>query len=145
MVPNLANVRRFLLDYFSDEELIELAFDHFHEVYRRFTANQSKGNKALMLIEYCQDRQRLPDLLDVIESERSEAFRQAFGQPDALQEGRVNLNTAEVNELMNLPGLGPRLAQAIIYNRPFQSIDELRHVNGFGPRRFAALYKWVIV
>lgn len=145
MIVNLANIRRFLLDYFNDEELTELCFDHFHEVYRRFASTQTKNAKALLLVEYCNDRNLLPDLLTKLEHARPEPFNLAFGHASDSQAGRVNLNTAGESELMNLPGIGPRLAQAIIYGRPYHSVEELRHVNGFGSRRFTALRNWITI
>ncbi|MGW2383046.1 helix-hairpin-helix domain-containing protein [Streptomyces sp. NPDC001658] len=55
----------------------------------------------------------------------------------------VSLNTATVDQLDTLPGVGPVLAQHIIDYRTqhggFRSVDELREVNGIGDRRFADL------
>ncbi|MFD3497539.1 helix-hairpin-helix domain-containing protein [Streptomyces sp. NPDC058678] len=55
----------------------------------------------------------------------------------------VSLNTATVDQLDTLPGVGPVLAQHILDYRTqhggFRSVDELREVNGIGDRRFADL------
>ncbi|MGV9554672.1 helix-hairpin-helix domain-containing protein [Streptomyces sp. NPDC003522] len=55
----------------------------------------------------------------------------------------VSLNTATVDQLDTLPGVGPVLAQHIVDYRTqhggFRSVDELREVNGIGERRFSDL------
>ncbi|MFF4901709.1 helix-hairpin-helix domain-containing protein [Streptomyces sp. NPDC001068] len=55
----------------------------------------------------------------------------------------VSLNTATVDQLDALPGVGPVLAQHIVDYRTehvgFRSVDELRQVRGIGDRRFSDL------
>ncbi|GAA4801638.1 hypothetical protein GCM10023220_32990 [Streptomyces ziwulingensis] len=55
----------------------------------------------------------------------------------------LSLNTATVDQLDTLPGVGPVLAGHIVDYRTrhggFRSVDELREVNGIGDRRFADL------
>ncbi|TLQ45962.1 ComEA family DNA-binding protein [Streptomyces marianii] len=57
--------------------------------------------------------------------------------------GPLSLNTATVEQLDTLPGVGPVLAQHIVDYRTehggFRSVDELREVTGIGDRRFADL------
>ena len=55
----------------------------------------------------------------------------------------VHLNTATVDDLEGLPGIGPALAQRVVDYRsqhgPFHSVDELRQVSGFGGQRYENL------
>ena len=55
----------------------------------------------------------------------------------------VHLNSATLEQLETLDGVGPALAQRIIDFRllhgGFRSLDELDQVSGFGPARMAAL------
>ena len=53
----------------------------------------------------------------------------------------VNINTASVQELDTLPGIGPSKAQAIVTyreeNGPFANVDQLDDVPGIGPATLA--------
>ena len=68
----------------------------------------------------------------------SSAFAPSFAAEDASSlEGVVNLNTATVQELQLLPGVGEVRANAIVDLRKqkggFKSLDELEDVKGVGP------------
>jgi competence protein ComEA len=61
--------------------------------------------------------------------------------------GRVHLNSATLEQLDALPGIGPVTAQKILDYREehgaFQSVDELDAVPGIGPTRLADLRELV--
>lgn len=45
---------------------------------------------------------------------------------------RVNINTATLDQLVSLPGIGPSKAQAIIDARPFTSVSDVVRAKGIG-------------
>lgn len=52
---------------------------------------------------------------------------------------RVDPNTADLDTLRQLPGVGPALGQRIIEARPFTGLDDLRRVPGLGEAALARL------
>jgi competence protein ComEA len=61
----------------------------------------------------------------------------------------IDLNTAGVDDLDTLPGVGPATAQAIVAHRdehgPFGAVDDLLEVRGIGDARLEALRDLVTV
>jgi len=67
----------------------------------------------------------------------------------ARSSGLVNINSATVEELCTLPGIGPVTAERIVAYRAergrFASVDELEQVKGIGPKKLAKLRPLVTV
>ena len=81
------------------------------------------------------DAQRLVSLREdrrQEERELQEAFGANAGQP-------IDPNTATVDEIMLLPGIGEVLAERIVEGRPYKSVDDLRRVPGVGEKVFARM------
>jgi competence protein ComEA len=61
-------------------------------------------------------------------------------EPAAVQKTTINLNTATIDQLMTLPGIGQKTAERILEYRAksggFKKIEELMNVKGIGEKSF---------
>ncbi len=74
------DIRQFLTETFNDEELSTLCFDYFRDVYDDFASGMTKGLKIQLLIERCERRGVLPNLLAAIQRARPEQYKERFPQ-----------------------------------------------------------------
>jgi competence protein ComEA len=77
------------------------------------------------------------------------ASTSAFAEEPAGLTGKVNVNTATLEELVLLPGIGESRAKALIETRKrrggFKSVDELLEVKGIGDASLERLRPHVAV
>lgn len=63
--------------------------------------------------------------------------------------GLININTASAEELDQLPGIGPAIAQRIVdyreANGPFRSVEEIKLVSGIGDKLFEKIKDLITV
>jgi len=68
------------------------------------------------------------------------AAKGAVPSPDKAMSSLVNINTASAEELQQIKGIGPSLAQRILAHRekngPFQRVEEIMNVRGIGEKTF---------
>ncbi|MDD2409726.1 MAG: helix-hairpin-helix domain-containing protein [Bacilli bacterium] len=60
----------------------------------------------------------------------------------------ININTANIEELTTLNGIGEIVANRIIsyrFNSPFTSIEDIMNVQGIGPTIFAKIKDYIII
>ncbi|MDR3353527.1 MAG: helix-hairpin-helix domain-containing protein [Synergistaceae bacterium] len=77
------------------------------------------------------------------------AARPAASSKQAGASARININRATADEMLALPGIGPKLSQAIVsyreQNGPFATPEGLMEVRGIGAKRFESLKDLVSV
>jgi competence protein ComEA len=61
------------------------------------------------------------------------------GPPTVAADARININEAQLDELVALPGIGPSRAEAIIVERgkrPFRRVEDIMRVPGIGRKTY---------
>ena len=69
-----ADIRRFLMAFFNDEELDTLCFDHFPAVRANFTVGMTKDQRVKLLVDHCHHHGQFQALSDALARERPEQW-----------------------------------------------------------------------
>ena len=80
MATDTTDIRQHLTSAYSDEELTTLCFDYFRDVYDNFAVGMTKTAKIHLLLDHCQRRDLMPNLLAALERDRPDQYRKRFGQ-----------------------------------------------------------------
>ncbi|WP_304341132.1 DUF655 domain-containing protein [Metaclostridioides mangenotii] len=71
------------------------------------------------------------------------------GESESNSSGKVNINTAELKDLDTLPGIGEATANKIIQyreeNGKFNSIEDIKNVNGIGDKKYDNIKEMISV
>lgn len=110
-------------------------------------ADISKVNLAYKL----EDGQKIyiPNVNEKVEEYITEENGEGIVENANTSLGKININTADVVKLCELPGVGESLASRIIQyreeNGKFKSIEDLKNVSGIGEKKFGSLREYIVV
>ncbi len=69
-------------------------------------------------------------------------------EKDKIPKSKLNINSASFEELVKVPGIGPKTASLILERRQrekFKSIEELNEIKGIGDKKLQKLKEYVDV
>lgn len=107
-------------------------------------------SKSLNLAMKLEDQMKIyiPSVNEALDDKDTSSY-QLVSKPDSVsKEGIININTASKDELMTLPNVGEKRAQAIIdyrENKKFESIEEIKSVTGIGEKYYQSMKDLITV
>ncbi|MFO3718215.1 DUF655 domain-containing protein [Anaerococcus sp. ENR1011] len=107
-------------------------------------------SKSLNLAMKLEDQMKIyiPSEGEILNQE-NENTDQIISKPDSTSEdGKININIASKEELMTLPNIGDKRAQAIIdyrESKKFETIEEIKNVTGIGEKFYQAMVELITV
>lgn len=100
---------------------------------------------ALNLAQYMTDGQ----MIRVPLQGEAQQQEENMGEPEAMQDGRIDLNTADAAQLMTIPGVGQSKADAILQYRQehgkFDKIEDIMQISGIKEASFRKMEPYICV
>jgi competence protein ComEA len=96
-----------------------------------------------------RDGESMPSGLEIIDGDGGVIAGQDGHESSEESYKRININTANANQLATLPGIGPSTANAIVEyrrkNGPFQKIEDIMNVPGIKENKFSQIRNLITV
>ena len=120
------------VEYFAETD------ESIHIQAPQLAEQQSKTKSNL---QFSAEQSKFTSNLKFLEEQHKMKDNKQFSTP-------VNINTATIEELDTLPGVGPAIAKRIVEFRstqPFTKPDDIMLVKGIGQKKFAKLRERITV
>lgn len=107
-------------------------------------------SKSLNLAMKLEDQMKIyiPSKDEILDQEDANTDQIISNADPSSQEGKININEASKEELMTLPNIGEKRAQAIIdyrESKKFETIEEIKNVTGIGDKFYQAMQDLITV
>lgn len=125
------------------DELLTMAEVHQMELVDKYF------NRAGLLYDGQKIYIPLKDELESLQKEKLILDENIIGITEKISSGKININQAKKNELMELPGIGEKKAEEIIKfrekNGNFKKIDDIINVTGIGNATFEKIRESITI